>query len=302
MELYVKKDMLEAAVLKFNVKVQEEVGSFDYADILLKTAKSIASIVLDGKLSIYGTCLYTEVLELAKKANNEVTYIAVLLQHCVKYGEDLDFTQEYLKRYVAFPLVIQQQVEAQLQKKNESWVDYIARLSQHYLAAKAVMVELIHNSDITKYNYPTKSEHIYCARNLERAMILKTNPSVRSNILLEPMWVVQAMSRVAPMSVRSAIDHHPDNKETHGLTTYWFTYSGGYHPVGRVTIFKPVEKAGGIQSKLSVKFEKQHLYPFTENKDFEIPLMFGTMEGFTEFSDSVEKFMTKEISGMRSYN
>lgn len=274
----------------------ELVESREYIHRLIKAAEQISGLLWNTKYNDRGLPLWPDVLELAAKAKDNNSYISVLLQHCVLNCEDDGFTFDYLKHNLPFPLVIIQQVKAQLKSSEETYSQYIDRLTQNPLATDAILRELAHYSDITRYDHPTRMDIIRCTMQLERAMMIKNNPNVQKLINFGPLETLKAMSRVAPMDIREV-------KWEGGDRIWHFFYSGSVSPLGAISLASVVnEKKNCVEVFLNIGFTNKVSHFNCNNKNVSKYFTLKDTNELSQYIEHVSKVLSKEICSTRFYN
>lgn len=290
-QVVVSNDIAECvanALLQF----KEPMESSAYVAAIVSLCEKIASCVFFEQVDIYGKPLAKDIYELAKKSTDVVSYCAVVLQHAIKYGKEKGFTFEYIEQNMNLPLVIKVQLMYQLQEDSETWSDFINRLSCNSQATKAILRELVHYADITKYHHPTKTEHIQCSRNLERAMVLKTRPSYYDNEKIEPLRVLDSLSKLTPMNVVKSTD-----RWILGVAArYYIHYSGGIINIGTVCLSHPVKQANDtFKATVTLSFNKQMREITVFPESIETAVTFNTLKEYNKYASAMDHYIKHEI-------
>ena len=94
--------------------------------------------------------------------------------------EDTDVTEDELRNM--FPNEIVDGVITLTHRKDESYFEYISRVSTSKLAKKVKIADLLHNLDITRIKEPTKQDYLRIEKYKEAIYILRRTSFVVQNI------------------------------------------------------------------------------------------------------------------------
>lgn len=89
--------------------------------------------------------------------------------------EDTKISFDDLKEY-GFPNQIIEAVKALTKQKNESYDVYIDRVIKNPIAKKVKLVDMKHNSDITRIKNPSQKDYDRCQKYLDKIQYLINKP------------------------------------------------------------------------------------------------------------------------------
>lgn len=269
---------------------KEPMDSPTYVTALVKLCETVAACVFERKESVFGTALDKDVFELADKAPDAVSYCAVLLQHAIKHGREEGFDFDFLEQRINLPLVIKLQAMYQLQDASESWTNFINRNATDYQATRAIMRELVHYADITKYDSPTKTEHVLCSRHLEKAMVLKNR--LKETRTIEPLVILHNLGKVTPFTVEKLQWAGGDVS-----LLYKIAYSGGIIPVGSLGFSAPIQKANGkVACNISLSFNPDVRGATINTKLLEQLVEFANLYEYQCYKETFVKYINEKIA------
>lgn len=269
---------------------KEPMDSPTYVTALVKLCETVAACVFEKKESVFGSQLDKDVFELADKAPDVVSYCAVLLQHAIKHGYEEGFDFAFLEQKLNLPLAIMLQTMYQLQDVGESWANFINRNATDYQATKAIMRELVHYADITKYDNPTKTEHVLCSRHLEKAMVLKNR--LKEDRIIEPLVILHNLGKVTPFTVEKL---QWSSKDVSLL--YKIAYSGGIIPVGSLGFSAPIQKANGkVACNISLSFNPDIHIATINTKVLEQLVEFANLHEYRRYKETFVKYINEKIA------
>lgn len=107
--------------------------------------------------------------------------------------EDTDVTEDELRKM--FPNEIVDGVITLTHRKDESYFEYISRVSTSKLAKKVKIADLLHNLDITRIKEPTKQDYLRLEKYEEAILYLATHQfcGTKHMKMREPIfkWVIK---------------------------------------------------------------------------------------------------------------
>lgn len=218
------KAQFSAMVKEHQDKIKSPFNSHCYLEELVLFCQDIANSVLEGKKSDFGTPLITEINALANKTTNPISRCAVLLQHSVCNDDryNLSLSSDYIIESI--PSAIIDLANTLTRFKGESYGNHHSRLISDHTAVNLMLTELVDRANITKYDKPSKADHVRCCGYLDRAMVLKNyqdyhlmQEEVVSDMLL-------SLNQVVPLDV--------DVMNYSGVqSTVRYFYEGGQIPI-----------------------------------------------------------------------
>lgn len=121
---------------------------------LTKKAMLIAYHVHEGQLDKAGIPYIYHPFYVAENMRDEITTSAALLHDVC---EDTDITIEKL-RAEGIPEIVLEALEKLTHNKEESYQNYIEKVASNEIAAEVKIMDLIHNSDLTRLSVITEKD------------------------------------------------------------------------------------------------------------------------------------------------
>lgn len=282
---------LQSLVASFKAEQLGLTETHTYFTNLTQLSLRIAEIAMDGKVDHVGKPYLNKVIRLIQKSDNFVASAAVLLQHSVLVGGDLDITIDFLANNFALPPSIVAHANALVQKDGEAYGIYFNRLVLHHEACKSKLIEFIDDADITQYSNPNKHNQMDCCGFLDRAMILKASPEYQKEMQFDVAHSLCAVAKVARLESIFDEDNHGD-AEVYYRRIY-FKYEGYQKPSYNITVrfdIVPEDEPVSLTIKLTAE-------PFTSAtnivKDQVQVLSFQHITAAVRYYESLVKFLHK---------
>jgi GTP diphosphokinase / guanosine-3',5'-bis(diphosphate) 3'-diphosphatase len=168
-----------------------------------------AKIVHEGRLDLAGKPYIQHSMRVAAKATGIVGFCVAILHDAVEDGKELGFTIGFLRDEMDLPMVIIEGVAAISRKEGETYGNYLKRVADNYIAAKAKLTDNMDNADVTRFDRPSKQDQIRCAGYLDKAYTLKSNPTFQLDMLYDAINDVVALHKVTPL-VYTCDERHLD--------------------------------------------------------------------------------------------
>jgi hypothetical protein len=132
---------------------------------LTKKAMQISFEVHKNQKDKSGMPYFIHPLHLAEQMETEAEICTALLHDVV---EDGDYSIEDLKK-AGFPEEITDAVQLLTRREDEDYFDYVARVRQNPIARRVKLVDLTHNSDLSRIDNPSEKDRIR-AKKYHKAM------------------------------------------------------------------------------------------------------------------------------------
>ena len=133
-------------------------------------AFQLVSYLFHDKKDKAGIPYINHLVSVSNMLDTRTTKIAGLLHDVL---EDTNVTEDELRNM--FPNEIVDGVIALTHRKDESYFEYISRVSTSKLAKKVKIADLLHNLDITRIKEPTKQDYLRLEKYKEAILYLATH-------------------------------------------------------------------------------------------------------------------------------
>ena len=148
-------------------------------DYYVKFAEAIARYAHKGQVDKGGNPYITHPEFVASRVSTNEEKIVAWLHDVL---EDTDFNREELQRI--FGDEIMKALDCVTHRKDESWDDYIERVSTNQIAIRVKMADLTHNMDLSRIPHPKTDDYVRIARYkktydlLQSRLVYRKNPSL----------------------------------------------------------------------------------------------------------------------------
>lgn len=239
------QDLAAQAAIIYSAKLDIDT----YLEALCEQSFEIARIVHSGRIDKAGRLYIFHPVRVAAKASTALGYCARILHDTVEDGKELGVTLEWLRKDMHFPEVLVNLVDALSRREDESYPNYMRRISERYLAVKAKIDDTIDNSDISRFNRPTRENQLRCSGYLEKTWTLKSNPDFQDEMPFDYINELLGMAEISPMlALRD--EHHDDGDVLYHR--YYFGYEGHHHRRYSLTFNARTDYDAGGQTIMQV--------------------------------------------------
>lgn len=218
-----KKRLLEELVVSSQIFPFNDMVVDGMFMALSDRCMKLATIVHCGQRDKAGKPYIQHVIRVASHATSLPGYCAALLHDAVEYGKDIGVTIEFLRDKMRFPSVIINMVAALTRNEGESYGEYLARVVRNYLAAKVKIDDSTDNSRISRFDLPTKTDHMRCSSYLEKVWTLKNSSDFQKEAQFDVLNSIIGLSEVARMVTIEDQYHREDGLE---WMRWYFGYEG----------------------------------------------------------------------------